>query len=336
MAEVIAVVREHRRRLIARERETTRAMVREWSGLRDLIEREQTSLAARMQRAVDAGDVIRPTWLHTEGRLGELAAQVAGEVERFTRRAVPLIGGHIVDAAELGVGSAGAGAGAAGVSGEAIIAATLQPRPVERLVAVTQRGAPVQRVLASMGEDAAVLLRQELLRGAALGENPLRVASRMRQVADVPLSRARTIARTEAMRAFRGGSLDTLRRIPDVEGWVWVAAADACVACAVMHGEVFPMSEELESHPNCRCVPAPQVPGQTVVEETGEQRIRAMDEGELTSLVGPEKAAALRGGRIVPRDLVGERLSPVWGRTRGPATLSRALTNAATRRAATL
>lgn len=338
MAEVLDVVRSQRASLLRRETRTTRAMFDEWAALARLVAQERASLAERMRREVEHGGVIRASWLHAYGRLDELGVQIAGEVDGFTRRVVPVIGEFLHDAEVHGYRSATTVASTAGIPQGDLIRADLNARAVERVAALTAREAPVGRVLLDAGREAASMLRDELLRGATLGENPLTIARRMTRVADVPLARARTIARTEAMRAYRGSQVETWSTIEAVEGWVWVSAADAntCAACLAMHGTEHPTTDELESHPNCRCVPAPLVPGVRVVERTGAQIIRSMDEAELTRRVGPTRARLLRGGQLTPADLVGVRESPVWGRTRGLASVESALANAAARRAATL
>jgi SPP1 gp7 family putative phage head morphogenesis protein len=335
-AEVLEVVGRYQRQLAAREAGATRRLIEDHARLRAMMDREAAALADRIRRTQVTGERIRPSWVHRQGRLAELQAQLRAEVDGFARAAAPTIGGQVSEAAALGQRAAGASvATASGALSPELVAATLPDAALRDLGAVSAPSAPVGRILATMGDDAAAMLRDELLRGIALGEHPWQTARRMTRVADVPLARARTIARTETMRAYRGANVATFAAIPEVDGWVWIAGADrnTCGACWAMHGTVHPDGTPLESHPNCRCVPAPNVTGQRRLVEPGADRLRAMPEGELAAILGPRKARAIAERRITPADLVGSRTSPVWGVTRSEASLAQALRNAKARKA---
>lgn len=335
-ARVLAVVRQHRAALLRREAKAVAQLQADHRQLAERIARDAQALQDRMSAALARGERVRPSWLHTVGRLDELAAQLQAEVASYATRATGVVQAQLVEAAALGQRAAGAAvAVASGGTSPAIVGATLPAEALAGMRAVTLGPAPVGKVLADMAPQAAEALRQQLLQGLALGENPRVVASRMRRVADVPLARARTVARTEALRAYRGASVATYQQVQDVAGWVWVAAMDSrcCGACMALHGTEWPDGQAMESHPNCRCVPAPLIPGEPPLVEPGAVQMAGMSEGQLAEVLGPGKARALTEGRIIPADLVGARTSPVWGVTRTEASLQAALRAAERRRA---
>lgn len=332
--EILRVVREYRAALVAREAQAVARLVEDHRGLASWLDREASALEDRMRRARDAGEEIRPSWLHSKGRLDELAAQLQAETEAFTRAAAANVSGLVTDAAEIGQRAGGAAVTtAAGALSPPIVAATLPGDALTALGAVTARSAPVGAILADMAGDMGGILRGTLLTGLAAGEHPWQIARRMTRVADVPLRRARTVARTETMRAYRSANLETFRQIPQLGGWVWIAGLDGrtCGACYALHGTEHPVTEELESHPNCRCVPAPLVPDLPPLVEPGAERMARMSEEDLVRRFGPGKGRALADGSILPEDLIGVRRSPVWGVTRSEASLTGARARAAAR-----
>lgn len=72
------------------------------------------------------------------------------------------------------------------------------------------------------------------------------------------LTRARTIGRTESVRAFREGERAVFQE-NGASHWMWRCqlSRTTCLACLAMDGQVFPASIELTSHPACRCIAIP-------------------------------------------------------------------------------
>lgn len=334
-AEVLRVVREYREALDRRDRRALLRFGQESRSLAASVDREARDLARRIRAAEKAGEAVRPSWLHTSGRLDEITAQVRQDVQAFAVSASHEVRSAAADALALGQRAAGASVATLTGLSDSVVAATYPAGAIRALSAVTEAAAPVGRIFAEFGDDAAGRLREEITRGVALGEHPTRIASRMRAAAvDLPLRRARTIARTEALRAYRTANVSTFAAVPEIDGWTWVAALDGrtCGSCYALHGTEWPDGAEMESHPNCRCVPAPRVPGQPPLVTPGADLLSRMSEEDLAARFGPGKAAALADRRILPEDLIGSRRSPVWGTTRTEASLRGALENAARRR----
>lgn len=105
--------------------------------------------------------------------------------------------------------------------------------------------------------------------GELEGESISEIGKRMRKVfEDAVVNRAKTIARTETVRAATEAHIQAYRQSGVVEKVQWWTAADErrCSACASMHGKSVKLgkmfSNGLEGpplHPSCRCVTIPMV-----------------------------------------------------------------------------
>lgn len=248
------------------------------------------------------------------------------------------------DATMLGLAAADA---AGGVYAPAWVSANAGA--VQAALAASAPGAPVGRVLAALGPDAAAAARAALAEGLALGWNPKRIARRM--VADargLATARARTIARTETMRAWRAAHHATYQQNADVVGgWVWHSARDrrTCALCWSMHGTVHPVDEPMAAHVNCRCRPIalPDLPPRALHDyvaytterlpkgmrgggkaprgavphdaSPGERLFATLPDADRRVILGAARYRLYQAGQLRLADVVGYHDSPVWGRT---------------------
>lgn len=98
--------------------------------------------------------------------------------------------------------------------------------------------------------DVERMMKRELVRAIAVGDNPLTTARRILRGAEGQfnggLTRAATIARTELLDAHRQGALTAAQQNKDLlTGWVWSASLDArtCPSCLSNHGSFHPVDE---------------------------------------------------------------------------------------------
>lgn len=182
-----------------------------------------------------------------------------------------------------------------------------------------------------LGADAERIMRREIRRGVAVGENPRQTARRMvralEDASDLQLSRAMTIARTEQIDASRRAAQSTEERNTDVlAGWEWQAHSDErlCPACLSMHGTRY--DTEIPGplgHPNCRCSRIPVTKtwaelgftGMTDPEpigETREQVLDSMSDEDMRRMLGARGYQAWKAGDYPPEKWAVRRESDDW------------------------
>lgn len=160
------------------------------------------------------------------------------------------------------------------------------PKHVDGVAMVFTRAySELQGVTEQMSQQ----MSRELADGLAQGENPRKIARRLNDRIDkVGISRARTIARTETVRAHNEGSLNRYGSVENrLDGLTviaeWSTAGDnrVCVICRSFQGQQFDLSDargRIPAHPNCRCTWVP-VRREQASESEGERPVsRRVDE----------------------------------------------------------
>lgn len=233
-------------------------MVRRYGGAWRRIDMQLSRLQRKIVEAQAAGEQPDPVWLFQQDRYRTLLAQVEGEAARF---------GHFAEA-EVRRLMTTAAAGAVDYAEDSAAATTpkrhrpqietawarLPKGAVTDIVGALSEGSPIHDLFATFGADARAAAESALVEGMILGENPRKVARRLRASLAGQLSRAQTVARTEMMRAWRESTRRNYQANSSiVQAWVWHSAADgrSCPACWAMHGTEFPLVERLDGHPNC-------------------------------------------------------------------------------------
>lgn len=147
------------------------------------------------------------------------------------------------------------------------------------------------------GASVADAVQQALLLGASLGQSVADIASQVGQALLQPLQQALTIARTEMMNAFRGSSLATMRD-EGATAWRWEAdhSSNTCAACLAMDGSIHDMSEEMQSHINCRCHARPILPGSDDDYQSGADWFDEQPEDVQREILGPGKLELYQDG----------------------------------------
>lgn len=188
---------------------------------------------------------------------------------------------------------------------------------------VTARTRPISR-------DATRAIRETLVRGVAAGMNPRNAAremlARTRGQFAGGLTRALVISRTELLDAHRAAAHEADKAAADVlDGWVWQATLSSrtCPSCLAMHGTVHPLSEPGPiDHPQGRCTRLPavkswadlglDVPEPEPVVQDARAWFAAQDEATQVQIMGRDRLALLRSGRVGWDDLPQRRVNPDW------------------------
>lgn len=231
-------------------------------------------------------------------------------------------------------------------------AANVLPTALDVIVSRTQSS--IVSNLRPLSSDAAEAMRRELVRGVAVGTNPVRAADRMmarvQGAFEGGLTRAVTIARTEMLDAYRTTSLYSHSANADVvSGWQWWATMDkrTCPACWSMHGKTFPVSQPGPwDHQQGRCARIPKtkswaelgidIPEPDDVMPDAQATFWKLPPAQRMQIMGPRRLELLRSGRIQWDDLATPRIAPNWRTSYVPRTVGDLERVAARRRAAGL
>jgi SPP1 gp7 family putative phage head morphogenesis protein len=256
--------------------------------------------------------------------MAQFSAMATGTITGQQAAAVEMAQTH---AAELGLASLQPGAEQAGVS---VTWDRLPREALTDLVGFTQNGSPLKELLDELGPTASQAVRDGLIQGLALGQNPRTIARQIKGALGGNLVRALRISRTETLRAYRESTRRNYQANSNVVGgWYWTAALDGrtCAACWAMSGTFHTLDERLDDHVNGRCAMVPKTKsweemGFSGIEETAPQPRVGVDEFAKLSperqdgVLGKAGGAAYRAGAVRLRNFVGRRNDPRWGTMR--------------------
>jgi SPP1 gp7 family putative phage head morphogenesis protein len=168
---------------------------------------------------------------------------------------------------------------------------------IKQLVGRTQTGSSLKkffldRLSVSMRAEA----KKALIDGFTEGLGAREIASRLKDAADVPYTRALTISRTETNEAYRAASREFYQDA-GVKKYVWMAVLDhrTCAICWNLHGRIFNSNRKVFSHPNCRCVLVP-LTGDHKAIEAGSIRFAKLEPGFQKQILGPGRYDLYKSG----------------------------------------
>ena len=322
---IYQVAAEHRRALLAGEREAAGRMVRAYGEAWKRIQSELEYITQRIKEALAADEEVSASWLFRQQRWQALREQVLVEVQRFAGQVEESVRAQQAEVVAAAQEHAREQAQAVAQTEEqaARITTSWNRLPVEAtedLVGFLADGSPLRTLLDGLGAEASAGVQRALLVGLATGQNPRQIARIVRQEIGVPLARALTISRTEVLRSYRESTRRTYQANRHlIRGWRWLAAHQprTCPACLAMDGSIHPLEEQLDDHPNGRCAMTPVLAGEEPpARETGEQWLERQSQEVQERVLGKAGAAAYRAGKVKLQDFVGRRFSPEWGTTR--------------------
>lgn len=303
------------------------------------------ALTAQIDRAQASGEPLGSSWLLRQDRYLRLIAGLEEEIRLF----LPLVEQHVTGAQELAIESAirdgqrmvRYALGPAPASATASLTSTFaafNPEPLAQLAGIATNGQPLGLLLAEIAPITAASVRDALVFGVVQGRNPNVTAREVARLAEVPLWRARTIARTETLRAWRESSDRVYAQSGVVQSWTWFSALDVrtCASCWAQHGSEHPLGEPMSTHPNCRCAKIPRtlswaqlgfrdLPDTRPQITEGPVLFERLPPDLQRKVLGKRKYDAYRTGRLSLGDLVARTQSPRWGAGTREATLREAL-----------
>lgn len=244
---VLSLADQQRSIILAQEASAGTQIASQWQAAFARILAGLRALFAAMQSAEQRGETVNLAWLYQSLRLQQALHLIEGEMQTFSQQSSLVVQGQVVQAQQSGRqdGQALVQQAQPGISANQSLMTSLD------ISQSTSR-------FAMMPADATARAKSTLLDGAANGKGPSQIASRLQLVLAMSLGVALCVSRTEAMDAYRDGSLAVYQANSEtVTGWRWLAEPGACPDCESMNGSTHPLDEPMDEHPNGRCVPLP-------------------------------------------------------------------------------
>jgi SPP1 gp7 family putative phage head morphogenesis protein len=260
VARLQRTITHYRTRLMQQEAGAVASLESAYAGVLAAIQPHLDRLYEDITAKLNAGEEIPATWLYDRLRLENLTLLIQQQVDQYGSLALMHTRQLQHLGLDLGIEAALQLLDATVPVGVRWTFGTPNTVALERLVGATQAGSPLADLFSGFGQEAAKLVRQALISGVAQGNGPREIAPQVRQALGVSRNRALVLTRTESIRAYRGASQEVFRANEDVvDKWRWTCAKQArtCAACLAMDGTLHPLSEEMGSHPQCRCTPVP-------------------------------------------------------------------------------
>lgn len=309
-------------------------ITRSWLQAQQRVSVEMASLVDKIEAARLAGTPVSPAWLYQERRLSQLTRTIQEEVSRwapFAEQQTADLARRVMAQAMDDAQALTQEAARTGLPGLEATFTDINPANLTQLLGHLDPGGPLRELLVGIGGEMADAASTVLLQGVMLGKGSDWISRGLMRALDLPRHRAATIARTEALRAYRETSRLTYAASNVVETWTWHAALDrrTCPGCVVMHGTEHPVTESLDGHPRCRCAQIPRtkpwsaispdladLPDTRPTVQQGKDWLTAQAPSTQRAVLGPGKWEAWQAGDITLDDMVARTHSPDWGTMR--------------------
>jgi len=329
------VVQEYRAQLLAKEEAAQRALDYAHRQTLVAINQQLDALYRLMEQKYQLDGQVPVEWLYENYRLQTIMSMTSGKIDQFGALAQAEVGSLQRWGVQLGTQAGMAVLDAAKPLGIAWTFGIPSQAALVNLIGATQAGSPLATLFNGFGQEAAQKVKQALLTGLTLGDNPRTVAPLVQQALGVSRARALTIARTEMLRSYRDANTETYRANSDVvDQWRWTAAlsSNTCAACLGEDGTLHDLDEDMESHPNCRCAPIPvtkswddilgplgivtsDIPDSSPIDDmqSGSDWFAEQPAEVQQSILGKAKFQAFQDGQFQLSDVVGHAHDKDWG-----------------------
>lgn len=320
MPTIYETAKAFRRELLRRDAQLAGQLLAAYGSAYSRIRAALDDLLEEMNAARESGEVITAAWLARRNRLETLQNQIAIEITRFSDYADrSILNGQtqaVRDAEIHALELMRLGAQASRVVESGVLFDRAPIAALQELVGFLSDGSPLRDIFSMNGAFAAHAAEEAMISGLAMGKNSRAIAKELAEALEITKTRARTIARTEILRAYRGAATHTMKANQDyVRGYIRIASLSirTCSLCWALHGSFHELDEEFATHPNCRCTQIPAIRGSTLKIEAGPAAFSKLDEEKQLEILGAKKFALYRDGVIDLPDLVAQSPSSKWG-----------------------
>jgi len=290
---------------------TTRALAQGWGRAFEEISDEWSAAIDELLRIGD-GEWPSRAQIARAGRASRAMRATIARLEALSQAAGVTVSGELADLVRMADDWEKALVGSQLPS--VIDWARVDPAAVDAIIKRTT--GRVESRLRPLPAEQAAVMKQTLIRGVLVGDNPKAAASEMLKRLggnfDGGRRRAEVITRTEMISAHREAALASRGANADVlKGWMWTATKSdrTCPACLAMDGREFAVDASgPDGHPCCRCTAVPitksyrdlgldvdeppseyqsgrdwfaEQPRSTQIRIMGAERLRRLDVGDL-------------------------------------------------------
>lgn len=295
-----------RRQLIERDSAAVEFLTDQYKVVYASALRSLAALNGQIVAAQASGQQVSKAWLNEQWRFQSLLRQMDAEFQRYGQQVAFLVRARQLF--EIQQGSADAGVLLQGKFDRLPVAA------IQNVVSNLRAGSPLAALLDSFGTVASRYASDAILKAVTTGKNPRAIAGRVRDALGVPLHRALLISRTEAVRAYRQGSLQSYQD-NGIKQWRWVAAKSprTCLNCLARDGEIYEVEKPFPAHPACRCTMIPLIPSIPTRAETAGEWFAKQPDSVKRQMMSGNAFDLFKQGKIKLADFKGERRSRKWG-----------------------
>lgn len=235
------------------------ALITAWVNAWDTL---QPLFAEAIAELIAGGETVPRAVVARNRKLRSAIEQARATLEALTLESNRVITGDLMDALLDAVNSHQAVISTQLPPGTAGLSINLDaPAPEALNAMVTRTTQQIHSATKPLTAWTIKKMRQELIRGIVIGDNPREVARKLIKATEGQfnggLARAMTIARTEMLDAHRNGSLAAAKANTDLlTGWVWMCTLDrrTCPSCLAKHGTVHSVDDFGPiDHQNGRC-----------------------------------------------------------------------------------
>ena len=260
MSKLQSVVQQYRQQLLNQEQHAAQSLEHAYAHTLSQIQPQLDKLYSDIKAKRDAGEDVPVSWIHEQSRLSNLQALCRREISQFGHMAYLTTSELQQFGVQLGQQSALQQLQATVPTGQQYSFGRPSAKAIQDIVGVTQAGSPLMDLFRGYGDEAAQGVTDALTTGLITGSNPRVVANQVQQALGISRSRALVVSRNEMLRAYKSAAMETYRANDDVVGqWSWQASKSArtCAMCLAMDGTLHDLSEDFDSHVQCRCAPVP-------------------------------------------------------------------------------
>lgn len=316
MIDAVAIANQFRAELQAQNASAMAELTKRWRTVEAALKAEVEALAFQMSQAKADGQTVSESQLYANERYQALLVQLQRELAKYNADAAA-----IIQAQQLSFASMGAEQATAWLRYSGAIQGSftqLNSGTFENITALARADNPLALLLSNAYPETAQAMTDALWSGLALGKNP-RITARMMVIDGLTtsLNHALLVTRDQSIRAARVATLQQYQTSGFVVAYKRIAARQrrTCLACLLTDGQVYPLTQPFHAHCQCRCgcIPILKTNHREISWQTGKTWLEAQSSQEQREILGTQRYALWKTGRIRLEDFVSIKHSEVWG-----------------------